>query len=1092
MIVRNLISVAVLFCLLGTGALAQDYAISLDSVGGLVDGDPTSVRADDAVDSVTFFLRFTNPGPPNTANLISYSNGFRLYSPDGATWRPFSHLPYQNMDPPWNVLVYYPDWSLIWDRDIWVVSYGVDGSGSDTLGHAGSREESIGAPPGFDEVVFTISTKFEPQEHGKTICLDSCFYPPENKWHWNADTGTFGELYPAWDGPHCFTIKDGDDDGDGVINHLDNCRWTFNTNQANSDGDTLGDVCDNCPDDTNNGQEDGDGDTFGDVCDNCPDDYNDPQTDSDGDGAGDACDVCPGFDDFLDTDLDFVADSCDNCPGLYNPQQDDPDGDGFGSACDNCPDISNVLQTDSDGDGVGDPCDACPGFDDNNDADGDGVPDDCDICPNDYDPGQENSDGDIYGDACDNCPLIDNPAQEDFDYDGIGDYCDADTIEYEQGSADSMDIYDIVAGDLNGDNYTDLVYSGSSDTGLYIVRGQAGEQVLESPSFLHRLTRAAVALEHLNQDAFLDIVAATSANVYLLTNNGDGTYNVDSVSTGGASAMWWKGRSGTFGADDPNDYPDVTTGYIDDDLNIDIIVTPNTVLYGDGDGNFPTTSTTPVDFESINTADFNSDGQMDILVLNGDSVQIYLNSGTETFDWAMSQYLGTPMAVVPSGTGVADLDRDRRPDFAMVFELADAAGESILAIGYGDGVGGLDQFQTIPITGEAYSLSITDVNRDGNLDIVVADGADQEFEIYCGDGERGFNPPLTYDVGTGGDATYGLAAGDLDRSGTPDFITGGPGGDSISIVIDQQTGTTELLDEMVVSGYDNVSLEITNPDGFVISESFQTVAGADYWVRDVDSNGALDEESFDYNLKYGEYEIKMLTRPGDAGDKVFNVGLRINGTAQATIVANYSIGTSGYFSTDSDEGLIDSLVFYYTVEDSTSILPANGMATNNLTPKLNWGKLAFQQYPLAASFDLQVDSGFFFDSPLMYDLTDVDSASFRIPVPMTNETVYYWRVRAYDGVEFSEWSRSFALYVTGCCQGIRGNANGDENESVNISDITYLVDYLFGIPLGDPPVCAEEGNANGDPDGAINVSDITYLVEYLFGNPLGPSPLSCD
>ena len=79
----------------------------------------------------------------------------------------------------------------------------------------------------------------------------------------------------------------------------------------------------------------------------------------------------------------------------------------------------------------------------------------------------------------------------------------------------------------------------------------------------------------------------------------------------------------------------------------------------------------------------------------------------------------------------------------------------------------------------------------------------------------------------------------------------------------------------------------------------------------------------------------------------------------------------------------------------------------------------------------------------------------------------------------------------GCCIGIRGNANGDEGESLNISDITYLVDYLFGIPLGSAPPCQEEGNANGDLAEQINISDITYLVEYLFGIPLGPAPPAC-
>ncbi|MBW1803864.1 MAG: hypothetical protein JRJ85_24420, partial [Deltaproteobacteria bacterium] len=81
----------------------------------------------------------------------------------------------------------------------------------------------------------------------------------------------------------------------------------------------------------------------------------------------------------------------------------------------------------------------------------------------------------------------------------------------------------------------------------------------------------------------------------------------------------------------------------------------------------------------------------------------------------------------------------------------------------------------------------------------------------------------------------------------------------------------------------------------------------------------------------------------------------------------------------------------------------------------------------------------------------------------------------------------------GCCIGIRGNANGDTSENINISDITYLVEYLFGVPvLGPPPPCQEEGNANGDTSENINISDITYLVEYLFGVPvLGPPPPAC-
>lgn len=63
-----------------------------------------------------------------------------------------------------------------------------------------------------------------------------------------------------------------------------------------------------------------------------------------------------------------------------------------------------------------------------------------------------------------------------------------------------------------------------------------------------------------------------------------------------------------------------------------------------------------------------------------------------------------------------------------------------------------------------------------------------------------------------------------------------------------------------------------------------------------------------------------------------------------------------------------------------------------------------------------------------------------------------------------------------------GDPNNDGN--TNISDITFIVSYLFGG--GPPPSIPEMGNANCDEEGSINISDITYLVAYLFGG--GPEP----
>ena len=96
-----------------------------------------------------------------------------------------------------------------------------------------------------------------------------------------------------------------DSDGDEVVDWLDNCPATLNSDQADADGDGVGDVCDNCSAAANSAQED-----------------------ADLDGLGDACDP--------DIDNDGVANAGDNCPETANPDQADADGDGTGDACDPC------------------------------------------------------------------------------------------------------------------------------------------------------------------------------------------------------------------------------------------------------------------------------------------------------------------------------------------------------------------------------------------------------------------------------------------------------------------------------------------------------------------------------------------------------------------------------------------------------------------------------------------------------------------------------------------------------------------------------------------------------------------------------------
>jgi len=73
-----------------------------------------------------------------------------------------------------------------------------------------------------------------------------------------------------------------------------------------------------------------------------------------------------------------------------------------------------------------------------------------------------------------------------------------------------------------------------------------------------------------------------------------------------------------------------------------------------------------------------------------------------------------------------------------------------------------------------------------------------------------------------------------------------------------------------------------------------------------------------------------------------------------------------------------------------------------------------------------------------------------------------------------------------CCMGtIRGNVDYDLGDAIDISDLVYLVDYMF--TGGPPPPCFEEADMNGDL--SLDISDLVWLVDYMFTG--GPPPVAC-
>jgi hypothetical protein len=72
-------------------------------------------------------------------------------------------------------------------------------------------------------------------------------------------------------------------------------------------------------------------------------------------------------------------------------------------------------------------------------------------------------------------------------------------------------------------------------------------------------------------------------------------------------------------------------------------------------------------------------------------------------------------------------------------------------------------------------------------------------------------------------------------------------------------------------------------------------------------------------------------------------------------------------------------------------------------------------------------------------------------------------------------------------QPISGNIDYDPGDIVDISDLVYLVDYMF--TGGPAPACFEEANVDGSDLLSLDISDLVYLIDYMFSG--GPLPAAC-
>ncbi|SYZ71843.1 hypothetical protein TRIP_C10042 [Candidatus Zixiibacteriota bacterium] len=610
-------------------------------------------------------------------------------------------------------------------------------------------------------------------------------------------------------------------------------------------------------------------------------------------------------------------------------------------------------------------------------------------------------------------------------------------------------IFTVQCYDLDNDGYDDIIFAGDKDTRLRVMFGSSGGN-FEEPLLVGG-EAATLCVGFLNDDDLPDIVANFADHLYLLINNGDRTFQVDSISQ------------------PYNNLGGVALGYIDDDTYLDIIECQSfdhtLIHFGDGSGGILRTINLPYDFMTVYVSDLNNDGIDDLVGLDDyGNGGIYTNDGAGNFmqgdTFSLNEYTMAASITEP----IADFNNDGNADFAFITPQLHAKGnffQSRIAVGYGDGQGGLDSISYLWINGTSYALDITDVNRDNYLDLAVLNGSTYQLELFIGSEQGNFYDTLKLAFQSE-PTVFAVAVGDLDRDGNPDFVAGSNSGDSIKLFINQCPDPPLLSQKMTTIGFDNVNLNVANPANYRISRNYRTVAGAAFQRLDVNGNRAIDEQAVDCNLQNGEYKLVFRPKPNVQAGAKFSGVVHI-GNKEATLFLDYDVPATS-----------DSLLFYYDVEPVSSIKPASGIPVRADRVVFDWSRAL--QNPEGKTFEFQLDRYYDFRSPI-HDLGGLMVPNFSPSTALGTDSVFYWRYRTWDGSSWSDFSHTFAAYVVG---NICGDL--DNTGSMTILDVAFLIRYLYKSgPPPNPPALAD---INGD--GSVDILDCTYLINYIYKGGSAP------
>ena len=326
----------------------------------------------------------------------------------------------------------------------------------------------------------------------------------------------------------------------------------------------------------------------------------------------------------------------------------------------------------------------------------------------------------------------------------------------------------VASADFTGDTHLDLitVNRASDDAHVYVGDGQGGFTFLQS--FAVGNFPQGVIAARFNVGAEWDV-----ANTSVPFNTGNVT-------------AWLGAGDGSFASSDVLVTDDGPRGLVavdlDEDGALDLAAVNSTrgnlsTFLGDGDGTFGTEIRTPVGSASsfptdLAVADFNEDGDLDVITSNAqsvdDSLGIVFGDGDGTFGGATAipTTCDRPESVV-----AGDFDGDEHTDVAVACFVS---GEVAVLLGNGAGGFGSPTLLSLAPESGSYWVLSGDFDNDGELDLATSNNG--SFSVLRGKGDGSSEPPIHR---TAVGEFFGADAADYDGDGRLDLAFANFGQDEV-------------------------------------------------------------------------------------------------------------------------------------------------------------------------------------------------------------------------------------------------------------------------------------------------------------------------